>query len=75
MPAVLLSGFVFPIENMPGFLRVATLANPVRHMMVIVRGIFLKGLGFDVLWPQFAALAAIGAVLGSLAILRFRKTL
>lgn len=75
MPAVLLSGFVFPVENMPGFLRVATLANPVRHMLVIVRGIFLKGVGFDVLWPQFAALAAIGAALGSLAMLRFRKSL
>ncbi|HPH40692.1 MAG TPA: ABC transporter permease [Candidatus Fermentibacter daniensis] len=75
MPAVLLSGFVFPVENMPGFLQVATLANPVRHMMVIVRGIFLKGTGFDVLWPQFAALAAIGAVLGSIAVLRFRKSL
>ncbi|HPH40200.1 MAG TPA: ABC transporter permease [Candidatus Fermentibacter daniensis] len=75
MPAVLLSGFAFPVENMPGFLRVATLANPVRHMLVIVRGIFLKGLGFDVLWPQFAALAAIGMVLGSIAILRFRKSL
>ncbi|MDM7993619.1 MAG: ABC transporter permease [Candidatus Fermentibacter sp.] len=75
MPAVLLSGFVFPVENMPGFLRVATLANPVRHMLVIVRGIFLKGVGLDVLWPQFAALAAIGAALGSLAMLRFRKSL
>ncbi|HPH40570.1 MAG TPA: ABC transporter permease [Candidatus Fermentibacter daniensis] len=75
MPAVLLSGFVFPVENMPWFLRVATLANPVRHMLVIVRGIFLKGVGFDVLWPQFAALAAIGAVLGSIAVLRFRKSL
>ncbi len=75
MPAVLLSGFVFPVGNMPGFLRVATLANPVRHMLVIVRCIFLKGVGFDVLWPQFAALAAIGAAFGTLAMLRFRKSL
>jgi ABC-2 type transport system permease protein len=75
MPAVLLSGFVFPVENMPGFLRVATLANPVRHMLVIVRGIFLKGVGIDVLWPQFAALAAIGSALFSAAVVRFRKML
>ena len=43
-PAILLSGFATPVENMPGWLQILTQANPLRHFLVIVRGVFLKGL-------------------------------
>lgn len=73
-PAVLLSGFMFPIANMPAAIRWFTLANPLRHYLVIIRGIFLKGVGADILWPQLAALAAMGASVLWIATRRFRKT-
>ncbi len=75
MPAVLLSGFMFPIENMPVFFQYLTLANPLRYFLVIVRGLFLKGNGFAVLWLQMAALFLIGIFVISLSSLRFRKRL
>lgn len=74
-PAMLLSGFAFPIENMPEPAQWLTLLNPLRYYMVIIRGIFLKGIGLDILWPQLAALGGLGAVLLSLAVKRFHKTL
>jgi ABC-2 type transport system permease protein len=49
--------------------------NPLRYYMVIIRGLFLKGVGIDVLWPQLAALGGLGFVLLALAVRRFRKTL
>jgi ABC-2 type transport system permease protein len=52
-----------------------TYANPLRYFLVIVRGIFLKGVGVDVLWPQLLALALIGVLTLGLAVRRFRKTL
>ena len=73
-PAVLLSGFMFPIANMPAAIRWFTLANPLRHYLVIIRGIFLKGVGADILWPQLVALAAMGASVLWSATRRFRKT-
>jgi ABC-2 type transport system permease protein len=74
LPAIILSGFMYPIESMPAVVRLVTLANPIRHYLVIVRGVFLKGAGLDVLWPQVAALAAMGAALLWFATTRFRKT-
>jgi ABC-2 type transport system permease protein len=74
-PAVLLSGFIYPIANMPPAVRWITLANPLRYFLVVVRGVFLKGSGLGILWPQVAALAVLGAVFLVLASLRFRKTL
>jgi len=74
-PAVLLSGFIYPIANMPSAVRWITLANPLRYFLVVVRGVFLKGSGLGILWPQLAALAVLGAVFLVLASLRFRKTL
>ncbi|NVN90845.1 MAG: ABC transporter permease [Desulfuromonadales bacterium] len=73
-PAMLLSGFAFPIENMPLPVQWLTLLNPLRFYMVIIRGIFLKGVGFGVLWSQLAALATIGVVVLLVAVERFRKT-
>jgi len=74
-PAVLLSGFMFPIANMPVVIQWLTYLNPLRYFLVIVRGIFLKGIGPVVLWPQMAALAAMGLVVLWLASRRFQKTL
>ena len=73
VPMVYLSGFVFPIENMPGVIQAVTFAIPLRYFLVIVRGIFLKGVGLDVLWPQLAALAAWGVGVVMLAALRSHK--
>lgn len=73
MPMIYLSGFVFPIENMPAWIQPATYLIPLRYFLVIVRGIFLKGLGLDVLWPQAAALLAWGLIVLGLATLRSSK--
>ena len=75
MPAVLLSGFMFPIANMPVVVQWLTYLNPMRYAMVILRGIFLKGVGMSILWPQITALAVMGAITLGLASRRFRKTL
>lgn len=73
-PAMLLSGFAFPIENMPMSIQYATYLNPLRYYLVIVRGIFLKGIGLDILWPHFSALALLGTAVLLFAVGRFRKT-
>ncbi len=75
LPAVLLSGFVFPIANMPLAAQLLTYANPLRHFLVVVRGIFLAGAGAGTLWPPMAALLAIGVATLAVAARRFRKTL
>src|SRR3990172_101846 len=75
MPLILLSGFMFPIANMPEPVQAVTLFNPMRYFVVILRGVLLKGVGFDVLWTQFAALAAIGIATLALAANRFTKTM
>ena len=72
-PMVYLSGFIFPIENMPAVIQPLTYLIPLRYFLVIVRGIFLKGIGLELLWPQAAALAAWGIVVLSLAVARSSK--
>jgi ABC-2 type transport system permease protein len=74
-PAMLLSGFIYPIANMPEAVQWLTLLNPLRHFLIIIRGVFLKGVGFDILWMQFAALLAIGVAVMGFAVSRFHKTL
>jgi len=75
VPMIYLSGLIFPIENMPRGFQIATYAIPVRYYANILRGIFLRGSGLEVLWPDALVLLGIGVgVLGS-AVLRFRKTL
>jgi ABC-2 type transport system permease protein len=73
MPMVYLSGFVFPIENMPEAIQLVTYLIPLRYFLVITRGIFLQGVGLETLWPQAAALAACGIVLLTLAVVRSSK--
>ncbi len=75
LPAVLLSGFMFPIANMPAPIRYLTLVNPLRYYLVVIRGIFLKGNDLPVLWPQLLALAILGAAVFTVSTLRFRKRL
>jgi len=75
MPAFMLSGFTFPIRNMPPSIQALTYLNPVRYFMEIVRGIFLKGAGFAALWPQMAALAVYGVAILGLSAWRFHKRL
>ncbi len=74
-PAMLLSGFVFPIANMPVVVQWLTYVNPLRYFLVIVRSIFLKGVGLDILWPQMLPLLLMGTTLLFLAVQRFHKTL
>lgn len=74
-PAVLLSGFMFPIANMPRVIQWLTLANPLRYFLVIIRGLFLKGVGVSVLWPQMLVLAGMGVFMLWAASRRFDKTM
>ncbi|MHB9155729.1 MAG: ABC transporter permease [Endomicrobiales bacterium] len=75
LPNMLLSGFIFPIKNMPEFFQWLTYLIPLRYYMVIIRGIFLKGLTFTELYPQVAALALFSVAVFTLAIIRFKKKL
>ena len=75
LPTVLLSGFAYPISNMPKIIQFFTIFNPMRYFMVVIRSIFLKGVGLEVLWPQLLPLLFIGIVVITLSSLRFRKGL
>lgn len=74
-PAFMLSGFSFPIRNMPETVQWVTYLNPMRYFMEVVRGIFLKGVGLDILWPQILALAILGTSILGLSAMRFKKRL
>ncbi len=74
-PAMLLSGFSFPIANMPQVIQWLTYLNPVAYFLLVVRTIFLKGVGLAYLWPQLLPLAGIGVATFFLAVRRFHKTL
>jgi ABC-2 type transport system permease protein len=75
VPMVFLSGFVFPVENMPPVIQGVTYLMPLRYYFTIVRGLFLKGVGPAELADEAAALAISGAVVFGLSLLRFRKRL
>ena len=75
MPAITFSGFGFPIATMPQWLQYFTYLSPLRYFLVVLRGVYLKGVGMDILWPQMAAMAGLGFSLLTLAILRFHKAL
>jgi ABC-2 type transport system permease protein len=75
IPMMYLSGFVFPIENMPDVIQPITYLIPLRYFVVILRGIFLKGVGLETLWPQALALFGWGVVILALAYMRSSKRL
>ena len=62
MPAILLSGFMFPVFTMPEIFQWITYANPIRHFLEIVRPVFLKGAGLGDLWPSYLYLLVIAAL-------------
>jgi ABC-2 type transport system permease protein len=74
-PFFLLSGFAFPIRNMPVAVQYLTYLNPVRYFLEITRGIFLKGAGVSVLWPQMTAMAVFGCSILLISAARFHKKL
>ncbi len=75
MPMVLLSGFAYPIANMPLIIQWSTFINPLRYFMVVVRSIFLKGVGIEVLWGQLVPLFIMGILVISFSAFKFRKSL
>jgi len=75
LPTILLSGFVFPISSMPRIIQALTYLIPARHFLVIVRAIFLKGVGLSAVWPQALILAAFAAAMLALSSLGFKKRL
>ncbi|MBU0514370.1 MAG: ABC transporter permease [Proteobacteria bacterium] len=74
-PTIVLSGFMFPIRNMPEIVRYLTYLNPLRYFLTVLRDVFLKGNGLDVLWPQLLALGVLGVAAFSLSALRLKKRL
>jgi ABC-2 type transport system permease protein len=73
LPAIVLSGFMYPVHTMPEAIQYLSLLNPVRHFLEIVRGIFLKGHGLADVWPQIVIIAGMAAVLLFGATRRFRQ--
>ncbi len=75
LPANLLSGFAFPVANMPPWIQLLTWLDPLRFFLVICRGIMLKGVGAEVLWPEMLTLLLLGVLFFGLGVWRFRKGL
>ena len=73
MPQIYLSGFVFPIQNMPVIFQWITYAIPLRYYVTVLRGVFLKGVGLETLWPQALAMLGLGTAILIVARLRFRQ--
>jgi len=74
LPFFMFSGFVFPIASMPTAIQWLTYLNPLRYFLVIIRGVFLKGVGMAILWPQFLAMMVLGLIVFIGAVKRFRKS-
>ena len=75
LPSIILSGFVFPRDGMPHPIRELGLLIPLTYFLEILRGIILKGVGVEALWPQILALALFGLVVFGLSANRFNKKL
>jgi len=75
MPGVLLSGFMFPVSNMPWIIQQVSRLIPYRYFLEICRGVFLRGVGLEVLWPQAVALVVFAVALFTAGALAFRKRL
>jgi len=75
MPMTSLSGFGTPISSMPPFFQELSYFNPLRHVVFVLRSIFLKGVGLDVLWPNLLIMAGFASLTLTVSILRFRKSL
>jgi ABC-2 type transport system permease protein len=75
LPLLVLDGGMTPRESMPEWVQQVMLAAPTTHFVMLAQGILYRGAGLDAVWPNFLALAAIGTVLFSVALARFRKTI
>jgi ABC-2 type transport system permease protein len=75
LPAALLSGIMTPVRSMPEWLQPLTMVNPLRHYAETLRGVLLRGAGFEELWPQLLVLAVMGTAIFTLATARFRKSI
>jgi len=75
LPSIILSGFVFPIQNMPQPLQLLSNLFPATHLLKILRGIYLKGIGLSVLWPQALILLAFSVFIMFVCVKRFREYL
>ena len=75
LPMIILSGFIFPIVNMPEFFRDRSYLSPVRYYLMIIQGIFLKVNGIEQLWPEVTPLAILGGVIFTLSVWGFRRKL
>ncbi len=75
MPAVIFSGFGTPIASMPQWLQWLTYLDPLRYFLIVLRSVYLKGVGLDVLWPEMAAMAILGFVMLAVSVFRFQKSL
>ena len=75
LPSILLSGFVFPLENMPVPLQALSYIVPARYFLEIIRGIYLKGIGLSTFWPQVLFLVAFAVLMLTISTLRFKKRL
>ncbi len=74
-PAILLSGLVFPLRNMPEAVQYLTYLNPLRYFIIIIQDVFLKGVGLEVLWPQMLGLGLLGLSLLTFSVLRSQRHL
>jgi len=74
-PAIMLSGLIFPIANMPEFFQYLTYLNPLRYFVIVVQGIFLRGDGLGILWPQLVGMTILGLTLLALSVWRFQRRL
>jgi ABC-2 type transport system permease protein len=74
-PAIMLSGFGYPVNSMPHTLQLVTYLDPLRFYLIVLRGTFLKGVGLEALWPQMLAMTLLGIGTLTLATLRFHKSL
>lgn len=75
MPCIIFSGFASPIASMPHWLQILTYVDPLRYYLIILRSVYLKGTGFEILWPQMTALGALAVAILGLSIMRFRKSI
>jgi ABC-2 type transport system permease protein len=75
MPAIIYSGFGTPISSMPEFIQWFTYLDPLRYFLDVLRGVYLKGVGLEALWPQMAAMGTFALVMLTISVARFRKAL
>ncbi len=75
MPAISFSGFGTPISSMSDWMQTLTYLNPLRYFLEVLRGVYLKGVGLDVLWPQMATMGLLGSIMLAISVARFQKSL